>query len=66
MVVEKVRALPGRGKPAYEEADSLYDEIWDVLDPYKGRMLTMTAIGVLELVKADLIDATKDTDGENG
>ena len=39
-------------------AKGLFDEIMEVLKKYNGSLLTPTVIGVIEMVKADLIYAT--------
>jgi len=36
-------------------AKGLFDEIMEVLKKYNGSLLTPTVIGVIEMVKADLI-----------
>lgn len=39
-------------------AKGLFDEIMEVLKKYNGSLLTPTVIGVIEMVKSDLIYAT--------
>ena len=36
-------------------AKGLYDELGEVLAKYNGTLLTPTVIGVLEMIKADLL-----------
>ena len=39
-------------------AKGLFDEIMEVLKKYNGSLLTPTVIGVIEMVKTDLLLAT--------
>jgi hypothetical protein len=47
-------------------AKGLFDELVVVLTKYNNTLLTPTVIGVLEMVKADLIYATAVQDDQEG
>lgn len=43
-----------------EDAVALYEDVMKVVYGYEDKMLLATALGVLECVKSDLIDQTRD------
>lgn len=52
----KLIVLDGDGRTQHENANSMCEEIKDVIYSYSGKVPLATALGVLEIVKKELID----------
>lgn len=52
-----LKVFTGNSSPAHEVSGELSDRIKDVIYEYSGRMPLATAIGVLEIVKKEILDS---------
>lgn len=55
----KFLAIAGSGRPAHDLTGEMAERIKDVVYEYSGKMPVASAIGVLEIVKIEIMDGQR-------
>lgn len=56
----ELRVFPGNGQKGHELANEMANRLNDVIYDYAGRVPLATALGVIEIVKIELLEAASE------